>query len=204
MINVVIYSENPAFKADLENQIKNLDGYSADVSLEPDILVLDEDTTKLAALKQKYDRVPIFVLLKKGDKKQQETPFIRYITKPFALNMFLDSMQSALSFVLMSNVGILKFGGYELCPLEKELKNLKTSERIKLTEREVSMLLHLYKAKNNITTKTDFLREVWGYSPDVSTHTIETHVYRLRQKVEKNKNWPELIVTENGGYKLHF
>ena len=66
------------------------------------------------------------------------------------------------------------------------------------------MILYLYKAKNNIITKTDFLKEVWGYSPDVSTHTIETHIYRLRQKVEKNKNWPQLIITENGGYKLCF
>ena len=113
-------------------------------------------------------------------------------------------MKSAINFILVSDAGIITFNTYELSPLEKEIKNLKTGEKTKLTEREVSMILHLYKMKGKTTTKSAFLKEVWGYNPDASTHTIETHIYRLRQKVEKNKDWPELISTENGGYKLNF
>lgn len=205
MINVVINSENQVFKADLAHQIKTWSQeYTTDDTCQPDIVVLDEKTDKLESLRQHYDRIPVFVLLKKGQKKLPDTPFIKYLTKPFVLNTFLNTMQSALNLIYSSQAGIVKFNGYELSPLEKELKNLKTGERAKLTEREVMMLLYLYKTKGTITTKNDLLIEVWGYSPDVSTHTIETHIYRLRQKLEKNPDWPPVISTENGGYKLNF
>lgn len=205
MINVVIYSENTVFKTDLAHQIKTWSqDYTTDETATPDIVILDEKSDDVDTIRQKYDRVPVFVLLKKGQKKLPDTPFIKYMTKPFGLNTFLDAMQSALNLIYSSQAGIVKFNGYELSPLEKELKNLKTGERAKLTEREVMMLLYLYKTKGTVTTKNDLLIEVWGYSPDVSTHTIETHIYRLRQKLEKNPDWPAVISTENGGYKLNF
>ncbi|MBR1915884.1 MAG: winged helix-turn-helix domain-containing protein [Alphaproteobacteria bacterium] len=205
MINVKIYSENNAFKSDLAHQIKTLSkDYNVDDDGHADILILDEDIGLLDFLREKYDRIPIFVLLKKGDKKQPDTPFVKYISKPLQLSGFLNTLQSAMSFIFSSNAGILSFNGYELSPLEKELKNTKTLQRIKLTEREVEMLLYLYKTKDKVTTKNDLLQEVWGYRADVSTHTVETHIYRLRRKVEKNDDWPVLISTENGGYKLNF
>ncbi|MBR6409399.1 MAG: response regulator transcription factor [Alphaproteobacteria bacterium] len=205
MLNVLIVSENEAFKQDLCAQIlAHAQGYACNETLKPDIVVLDEQYQLLDSLQEKYERVPVFVLLKKGDKKREETPFIKYVSKPFSLSVFLNLIQSAIHFILSSDAGVLTFNGYELSAFEKEIKNLKTGEKIKLTEREVSMLLYLYKTKDKPISKTEFLEEVWGYSPDVSTHTIETHIYRLRQKVEKDKNWPELISTENGGYKLIF
>jgi len=205
MINILIVSKNNVFKEDLSSQIlSQTQNYSCDESLKPDIIVLDEDVSKLTDLRQKFERTPIFVFFKKGQKKEAENPFVKYIQKPFSLNVFLNLMQSVLNFLLTSEAGVLSFNGYELSPLEKELKNTKNGEKIKLTEREVSMILYLHKMKGKSTSKTEFLQEVWGYSPDVSTHTIETHIYRLRQKVEKNKDWPELISTENGGYKLNF
>ena len=205
MINVKIYSKNAAFQSDLERQIKTASkDYGTDPNAHPDILILDENTELLDFLRGQYDRIPIFVLLKKGEKKEPDTPFIKYISKPLVLNSFLNALQAAMSFIFSSDAGILNFGIYELSPLEKELKNTKTSEKIKLTEREVAMLLYLYKTKDKTTTKNDLLQEVWEYRPDVSTHTVETHIYRLRRKVEKNADWPALISTENGGYKLNF
>lgn len=205
MINVLIVSQNQVLKEDLSYQIlSQASNFTCDENVKPDIVVLDEDTSALDELKQKFERTPVFVFLKKGERKKDETPFIKYIQKPFVLNMFLNQMQSALNFILTSNAGVLTFNGYEMSPLEKEIKNLKTGEKVKLTEREVSMILYLHKMKGKPTSKTQFLQDVWGYNPDASTHTIETHIYRLRQKVEKNKSWPELISTENGGYKLNF
>ena len=205
MLNVLIVSENAVFKEDLAAQIAlQAPDYTVDDNFKPDIIVLDENISLLDELRQKYERTPVFVFLKKGDKKGEETPFIKYIQKPFVLSSFLNLIQSALNFIFSSDAGILHFNGYELSPLEKEIKNLKTGEKIKLTEREIAMILYLHKMKGKSTSKTEFLKEVWGYSPDVSTHTIETHIYRLRQKVEKDENWPELISTENGGYKLNF
>jgi len=203
MVNVVIYSKNNDFSTDLASQINSLgENYTSDNNQPADILVFDEDTSLLDSLRQKNDRMAVFVLLGKGAKKQPDTPFIKYLMKPIVLSSFLDMLKSSLNMILSSQAGILTFNGYELSPLEKEIKNLRTGKYVKLTEREVQMLLYLHKAKDKITTKSDLLKEVWGYSPDVSTHTIETHIYRLRQKVEKDDTWPMLISTENGGYRL--
>ncbi|MBO7097210.1 MAG: response regulator transcription factor [Alphaproteobacteria bacterium] len=205
MINVLIFSQNMLFKQDLSSQIKLSDlNYSCDEKLPPDIIVIDEETVTLAEVRQKFERTPVFVLLQKGTKSKEDSPFVKYIAKPFVLSSFLNQIKSALNFILTSDAAVISFNTYELFPLEKEIKNLKTGEKIKLTEREVSIILYLYKMKGKATTKSEFLEEVWGYNPNASTHTIETHIYRLRQKIEKNADWPELISTENGGYKLNF
>lgn len=205
MVNILCFSENELFKTDLCDQILSAaPDFSCEPNKKPDIIILDENISKLEEIKKKYERTPIFVLLPKGLKKTVETPFLKYISKPFVLSSFLNLIQSVLNIILSSDAGILTFNGYELSPLEKEIKNLSTNEKIKLTEREVKMILYLYKMKGQIINKHQFLQEVWGYHPDVSTHTIETHIYRLRQKVEKNDKSPELISTTAGGYKLNF
>lgn len=205
MVNILCLCKNELFKTDLCEQITSVaPDFSCNDEEKPDIIILDEDISQLASLKEQYERTPIFVLLKKGIKKQNDTPFLKYISKPFALNDILNLIQSVLNIILSSDAGILTFNGYELSPLEKEIKNLQTQKKVKLTEREVKMILYLYKMKGESVDKHKFLQEVWGYHPDVSTHTIETHIYRLRQKVEKSKGSPALISTSNGGYKLNF
>lgn len=205
MVNVVIISQNSAFKKDLAEQISTLvENYTCDETLKPDIVILDGNTQKLAEIKEKFERTPIFVLLGKGDKKLPESPFLKFVFKPVALHAFLDMLRSALNLIINSEAGVLAFNGYALSILEKEIKNLKTGQKVKLTEREVSMLSYLYKQKNKTTSKTDFLTHVWGYNAETSTHTIETHIYRLRQKVEQGKDCRQLISTESGGYRLNF
>ena len=98
----------------------------------------------------------------------------------------------------------MTFNNYELHPAAKEILNLRNNELIKLTEKEVAVIKYLYKAKDRIVSKTDLLQDVWDYNAEVSTHTIETHIYRLRQKVEQGDADAQLIITENGGYKLKF
>ena len=205
MVNVLIISQNKAFKKDLSTQISEyIENYTCDDKEKPDILILDEDLTLLDSLKDEFEHTPIFVLAKKGDKKIPESSLLKHVFKPLSLDTFLNMLRSALNLVINSEAGILSFNGYQLFSLEKELKNLQTGKKVKLTEREVSMLVYLYKQKNKTTTKTDFLTHVWGYNSDTSTHTIETHIYRLRQKVEQDESCPQLISTENGGYKLNF
>ena len=87
-------------------------------------------------------------------------------------------------------------------PISKEIINLNNGKIIKLTEKEVAVIKYLYKTKDHIVSKNELLQEVWGYNPEVSTHTIETHIYRLRQKVEQGDEESLLILTEEGGYKL--
>ena len=74
----------------------------------------------------------------------------------------------------------------------------------KLTEKEVSVIKYLYKNAGKIVSKNDLIQEVWEYSADVATHTVETHIYRLRQKVEQNKTENQIILTSEGGYQLNF
>lgn len=72
-------------------------------------------------------------------------------------------------------------------------------EPIKLTERETAILKYLYKAGDKIVGKAELLAEVWGYNPEATTHTVETHIYRLRQKIERPE---QVIMTEDNGYRL--
>jgi DNA-binding response OmpR family regulator len=92
---------------------------------------------------------------------------------------------------------------YSLYPVKKEIVSSKTSQTIKITEREVEIIKFLYQISPQSATKEDLLENVWGYSADATTHTVETHIYRLRQKVEKNGG-SQLIITENSGYRLNF
>ena len=100
--------------------------------------------------------------------------------------------------------GYLYFNNFELRPANKEIINLRNNESTKLTEKEVSILKYLYKSRGRIVSKNELLQEVWEYSPEVTTHTIETHIYRLRQKVEQNSPEIQLILTDEGGYSLKF
>ena len=61
--------------------------------------------------------------------------------------------------------------------------------------------LYPHTSCNRVSRET-LLQEVWGYNSGVTTHTLETHIYRLRQKVEKDAASPQILVTEAGGYKL--
>ena len=74
--------------------------------------------------------------------------------------------------------------------------------KIHLTEKETLMLMHLYRAGGKAVTRKELLEEVWGYNSGATTHTLETHVYRLRQKIEEDFSHPQLLLTEDGGYKL--
>jgi DNA-binding response OmpR family regulator len=73
---------------------------------------------------------------------------------------------------------------------------------MRLTDKECSILKYLYRAGGKAVPRQVLLNEVWGYNGAVSTHTLETHIYRLRQKLEADPSHPRLLLTENGGYKL--
>jgi DNA-binding response OmpR family regulator len=76
------------------------------------------------------------------------------------------------------------------------------NRKIRLTDKECAILKFLYRAGGKSVPRPVLLNEVWNYSSAVSTHTLETHVYRLRQKLEVDPAQPRLLLTENGGYKL--
>ena len=118
------------------------------------------------------------------------------------LSSFIDDIKSSINIFENSNDGLLEFNKYKLYPSRKEILNLRNNETIKLTEKEVAIIKYLYKNQGKIVSKNDLMQEVWGYVADVATHTVETHIYRLRQKVEQDDVSAQLIQTSDGGYKL--
>jgi DNA-binding response OmpR family regulator len=96
---------------------------------------------------------------------------------------------------------VFTIGPYAFRPGSKLLLNPKGS-KVRLTEKESSILRYLYRAGQRPVSREKLLREVWGYNSEVTTHTLETHIYRLRQKIERDAAAPTLLLTEASGYKL--
>ena len=100
-----------------------------------------------------------------------------------------------------SEDAVFTIGPYAFRPGSKLLLNPRGS-KVRLTEKESSILRYLYRAGQRPVSREKLLREVWGYNSEVTTHTLETHIYRLRQKIERDAAAPALLLTEASGYKL--
>ena len=125
-----------------------------------------------------------------------------YITKPFKFAVLLARIRAQLRQHEQSEDAVFTIGHYTFKPASKILLDEKLNRKVRLTEKETSILKYLYRAGEKVVTRDVLLHEVWGYNAGVTTHTLETHIYRLRQKIEKDPSSAELLVTEMGGYKL--
>jgi len=124
-----------------------------------------------------------------------------YVTKPFRFAVLLARIRAQLRQHEQSEDAVFTIGRYTFRPSAKMLIDDK-SHKIRLTEKETAILKFLYRAGEKVITRDVLLHEVWGYNSGVTTHTLETHIYRLRQKIERDPSKAELLVTEAGGYKL--
>lgn len=207
MPNIIFFSKNKNFADDLQEQISLYapeynfyEEYNSEVIY--DLVVIDERPDVLQYIRDYGFKVPVIYFQETDEKTIPLSPTDIIIKKPFSLDNFLDMLKSSINIFDNSSEGCIKFNDYELWPTKKEIINKRNSETTKLTEKEVAILKYLYKAQGRIISKNELLQEVWGYSPDSSTHTIETHIYRLRNKVEHEDADSQIIVTEEGGYKL--
>ncbi|AAL51248.1 MULTISPECIES: response regulator transcription factor [Brucella] len=124
-----------------------------------------------------------------------------YVTKPFKFAVLLARVRAQLRQHEQSEDATFIVGPYTFKPGQKLLIDEKGS-KIRLTEKEAAIIKYLYRAGDKVIGRDVLLEEVWGYNSGVTTHTLETHVYRLRQKIEKDPSNATLLVTESGGYKL--
>jgi hypothetical protein len=90
---------------------------------------------------------------------------------------------------------------YQLLPLQKELKTKASGKTVSLTDKEVQILQSLLAVKKEGMSKEALLKEIWGFDADMNTHTLETHIYRLREKF-RELGEEQAIVAEGGGYAL--
>jgi DNA-binding response OmpR family regulator len=125
-----------------------------------------------------------------------------YIAKPFRLAELLARLRAQLRTFENSEDAVFSIGPYTFRPSAKLLQEPQRNRRIRLTEKEAAILKFLYRAGTQPVARQVLLNEVWGYNAAVTTHTLETHIYRLRQKIEPDPANARLLLTEGGGYRL--
>lgn len=124
-----------------------------------------------------------------------------YVSKPFKFPVLLARIRAQLRQHEQSEDAVFTLGPYTFKPAAKMLIT-EEDRKVRLTEKETNILKFLYRAQDGVVARDVLLHEVWGYNAGVTTHTLETHIYRLRQKIEPDPSNARLLVTESGGYRL--
>jgi DNA-binding response OmpR family regulator len=177
----------------------------------PDLVILDVglpdlDGREVCRLMRKAGvRCPIIMLTGHDGEADEilglEAGANDYVTKPFKFSVLLARIRAHLRSHQQSEDAVFKIGQYTFRPSAKLLTG-PNNTKVRLTEKETSILKYLYRAGDKVVGREVLLHEVWGYNPAVTTHTLETHIYRLRQKIELDPAHAKLLVTESGGYRL--
>ncbi len=172
-----------------------------------DVGLPDGDGRDLCARLRKHGvKVPIIMLTG----SDEESDVVRgldsgandYIAKPFRMAELLARLRAQLRIFENSEDAVFTIGPYTFRPAAKLLQEPARNRRIRLTEKEAAILKFLYRSGTRPVARQVLLNEVWGYNAAVTTHTLETHIYRLRQKIEPDPTNARLLVTEGGGYRL--
>jgi DNA-binding response OmpR family regulator len=172
-----------------------------------DVSLPDGDGRDLCIkLRSRGLKMPIIMLTGSA----QETDVVRgldsgandYVSKPFRLSELMARLRAQLRMFENSEDAVFTIGPYIFRPATKLLQEPVKNRRIRLTEKEAAILKFLYRAGAKPVPRQVLLNEVWGYNAAVTTHTLETHIYRLRQKIEPDPSHSQLLITEAGGYRL--
>ena len=179
--------------------------------IKPDLILLDVDLPDMdgreACRRMRQDGVLAPVIMLTAAATDDDTVqgldagANDYVTKPYKFAVLLARIRAQLRDYEHSEGAIFRLGAYEFRPAAKILLDEK-GRKIRLTEKETNILKYLYRAGEKAVAREELLAEVWGYNAGVTTHTLETHVYRLRQKIEPDPANARLLLTEAGGYKL--
>ena len=187
------------------------DGVSRAVETKPDLILLDLDLPDINGrevcrqIREKQVAAPI-IMLTAADSDEDTVKGLDagandYVAKPFKLAVLLARIRAQLRSHEQSEGAVFHLGAYEFRPSAKMLVDA-SQKKIRLTEKETNILKYLYRAGEKPVSREELLAEVWGYNAGVTTHTLETHVYRLRQKIEPDPSNAKLLLTEAGGYRL--
>lgn len=173
-----------------------------------DVSLPDGDGRSFCArLRERGVKIPIIMLT--GSAEEQDvvrglnSGATDYVAKPFRLAELMARLRAHLRNFESSEDAVLQIGPYSFRPAMKLLHEPVRNKRIRLTDKEAAILKFLYRAGGKAVGRQVLLNEVWGYNAAVTTHTLETHVYRLRQKIEPEPAHARLLITEGGGYRLN-
>jgi DNA-binding response OmpR family regulator len=223
---ILIVEDDDALRQVLADQVSSSGIFSS-----VDAATLDEASRFLGAPEARFDSIILDVNLPDGDgrdfcakirRQGHNMPIIMltgaseendivsglnagandYIAKPFRVNELLARLHAQLRLFDTSEDAVFTIGPYTFRPAAKLLLGADKKQRIRLTAKEVDILKFLYRHANRVVSRQVLLDEVWGYNAGVTTHTLETHVYRLRQKIESDPTNCRLLMTAPGGYRL--
>jgi DNA-binding response OmpR family regulator len=187
------------------------DGLRAAVERRPDLVLLDLDLPDrngrevLRLLREAGVTAPVIMLTAADGEADTvmglDAGASDYVTKPYRFSVLLARVRAQLRAHEQSEEVVFRVGPYEFHPAARVLVDPK-NRKLRLTDKEANILKYLYRAGDKPVTREELLAEVWGYNAGVTTHTLETHVYRLRQKIEPDPGHARLLITEAGGYRL--
>ncbi len=172
-----------------------------------DVGLPDMDGRELCRLMRRSGvRSPILMLTGAGGEavavRNLDSGANDYIAKPFRVTVLLARLRALLRQHELTDDAVFTIGPYLFRPGAKLMLDDPGRKKVRLTEKETAILKYLCHAGDRTIGRDVLLNEVWGYNSGVTTHTLETHIYRLRQKIERDAGTPELLVTEPGGYRL--
>ena len=188
------------------------EGLEAIQELNFDLLILDGATFKTDGLRLcrtirlQNPEIPIIILAQGTaiDKELNiDSEATDYITKPFFFRALMERVRHNLRTTENTEDTVYSFGPYQLDSNAQLLIGLAEEKKIRLTEKETSILKYLARHANSHVARKDLLNEIWEYSSEITTHTLETHIYKLRQKLESDPSNAKILVTEPGGYRLN-
>ena len=171
----------------------------------PEIIIVDSVSTLLnklfliEALSEMISLVPI-IYLSQGDHDANDISPAK-LSKPIYFPQLLKGIKKEVRDFTINKNREIEIGPYSFNYLMNRLVT-KTGVEIRLTEMETKILSFLYKSNGKLIKRDTLLTEVWGYKSEVMTHTLETHIYRLRKKISRNCVSQTLLVSESGGYRL--
>ncbi|MBX9745589.1 MAG: response regulator transcription factor [Hyphomonadaceae bacterium] len=188
------------------------EGFVTAEALKPAAIVLDVSLPDMDGfdacrrLREQGVKAPIIMLTGAAQEEEHQVQGLDagandYVLKPFKFSVLLARIRAHLRSHEASEDAVYRIGPYEFRPSMRLLLD-SAQKKVRLTDKETSILRYLYRSGEKPVGREELLREVWGYNANVTTHTLETHIYRLRQKIEPDAQSPKLLITETGGYRL--
>ena len=163
-------------------------------------VVLIDDDAELALNIQKKETSIAILMLTEHPENFEQTDYT-LIKKPFHFSVLRSKVLFLKSVCEKGLTLSFETSSYLFNGPARTLFNKSTQQEIRLTEKEAQIIQFLYENKNNVISKDELLEKIFGYKSGVETHTVETHIYKLRQKVQDENEY--LIKTLNGGYQIN-
>jgi len=196
-LSVFLQSGDPSVQRALGEQLAARGFELADAPEAADLLLYEtaaQAATSLCAEVRGKGCAQPLLLLGLGPDQARAAGADDGLAKPFRFGDLLRRLEQAAA------RDYIAIGHFRLDSNARELTD-GSGLRLRVTEKEAAVLVFLARAGAQVVAREVLLGEVWGYSGSATTHTVETHIYRLRRKLTENGG-PDLLITEAGGYRL--